>query len=68
MRKARLGPDHPETLWSMSSLAQSPVALDRSSESLVIIEDCLRRAEGEIGDPRIAPFALHVRLEAVVRL
>ena len=62
LRKAKLGPDHPDTLSSMCTLAQSLVALDRPSESVAIIDDCLRRVEGKVVDPRLVSFALGLRL------
>jgi hypothetical protein len=64
LRKVKLGPDHPDTLTSAIFFAQSLVALDRPSESLAIIDDCLRRVEGKVVDPRIVPFALDLRLRA----
>ena len=67
LRKAKLGPDHPDTLWSMYSLAQSLVVLDRPSESVAIIDDCLRRVEGKVVDPRLVPFALGLRLRACAK-
>ena len=53
LRKAKLGPDHPDTLNTMIGVAQSLVALDRPSESVAIIDDCLRRAKGRVVDPRL---------------
>jgi hypothetical protein len=67
LSKANLGPDHPDTLWSMYGLAQSLAALDRPSESVAIIDDCLRRAEGKVVDPRFAPPVLDLRLRACAK-
>jgi hypothetical protein len=67
LNKAKLGPDHPDTLWSMYCLAQSLVALDRPSESVAIIDDCLRRVQGKVVDPRLVPFALVQRLRAFAK-
>ncbi len=67
LRKAKLGPDHPDTLLSMSNLAESLVALDRPSEAVAIIDDCLRRAEGKAVDPRLVPFVLDLRLRAFAK-
>ena len=67
LQKAKLGPDHPNTLLSMYSLAQSLVDLDRPSESVAIIDDCLRRVEGKVVDPRLVPFALELRLRACAK-
>ena len=67
LRKAKLGPDHPDTLMTMGNLAESLVALDRPSEAVAIIDDCLRRAEGKIVDPRLVPFVLDLRLRAFAK-
>ena len=58
-------PRHAEAAWS--PLAESLVALDRPSESVAIIDDCLRRAEGKVVDPRLVPFALDLRLRAFAK-
>ena len=107
LRKAKLGPDHPDTLISMNDLAdsyaalgrqpealsfarrrwrcgrrswappprhvehvqrrESLVVLDRPSESLAIIDDCLERAKGRALDPRFVPLALELRLRVFAR-
>ena len=67
LRKAKLGPDHPDTLVSMGNLAESLVVFDRQSESVAIIDDCLRRAEGKVVDPRFVPFVLGLRLRAFAK-
>ena len=67
LQKAKLGPDHPDTLISMGNLAESLVALDRPSEAVAIIDDCLRRAEGKVVDPRLVPFVLDLRLRAFAK-
>src|SRR5262249_41587129 len=67
LRKARLAADHPDTLISMSNVAESPVALDRPSEAVTIIDDCLRRAETKVVDPRWVAFVLDLRLRAFAK-
>ena len=67
LHKAKLGTDHPDTLTSMCNLGQSLVVLDRPSESVAIIDDCLRRVEGKVVDPRLVPFALELRLGAFAK-
>jgi tetratricopeptide (TPR) repeat protein/tRNA A-37 threonylcarbamoyl transferase component Bud32 len=64
LQKAKLGPDHPFTLMSMNNLAESLVAVHRPSEAVAIIDDCLRRAETKVVDPRLVPSLLDVRLRA----
>jgi tetratricopeptide (TPR) repeat protein len=64
LQKAKLGPDHPFTLMSMNNLAESLVAVSRPSEAVAIIDDCLRRAETKVVDPRLVPSFLDVRLRA----
>ena len=67
IRKAKQGPDHPNTLASMIRLAQSLFALDRPSESVTIIDACLSRIEGKLVDPRLVPLAFGQRLRAFAR-
>jgi len=67
LRKAKLGPDHPDTLWSMGNFAESLATLDRRSEAVAIIDDCLRRAQGKVVDPRLVPGVLDVRLRACAK-
>jgi tetratricopeptide (TPR) repeat protein/tRNA A-37 threonylcarbamoyl transferase component Bud32 len=65
--KAKLGPDHPDTLQSMGNLADCLLALDRPSEAVAIIDDCLRRAETKVVDPRWVASVLDLRLRAFAR-
>jgi tetratricopeptide (TPR) repeat protein len=67
LRRSTLGPDHPDTLSSMTRIAQSLVALDRPSESVAVIDDCLRRAEGKVLNPRLVRRALDLRLRAFAK-
>ena len=58
LRKAKLGPDHPDTLISMGNLAKSLIQLDRGAEALPIIDECLQRAAGQVGPSRLIPDML----------
>ena len=49
--KAKLGPDHPETLSTMKDIAISLFFLNRGTEALLLIDDCLKRTEGKAVDP-----------------
>ena len=51
-RKAKLGPDHPETLKSMNDLAVSYVADGRHSEALTLREETLMRQKSKLGANR----------------
>jgi serine/threonine protein kinase/tetratricopeptide (TPR) repeat protein len=61
-QKARLGPDHPETLWSMWGVAHNLVKLRRGAEALPVIDECVRRAAGQVLPPRLLPDVLDLRL------
>ena len=50
LKKAKLGPDHPDTLMSMNNLAGSYAALGRHAEALKLIEETLAH-----GKPSSAP-------------
>ena len=45
--KAKLGPDHPDTLRSMNNLATSYAALGRHAEALKLREETLALREGQ---------------------
>jgi serine/threonine protein kinase/tetratricopeptide (TPR) repeat protein len=64
LRKANLGAHHPDTLLSMNNLAECLVALHRPSEAVAIIDDCLRRTETQVVDPRLVPSLFDARLRA----
>jgi hypothetical protein len=61
-RRVALGPDHTDTLMSMTFTAVSLARLGRSAEAIPIIDDCVKRAAGKTIDRRIVPNALDVRL------
>jgi hypothetical protein len=46
LRKDRLGPDHPDTLWTVWGLAKSLVALGRGAEAVPVIDECVLRHAG----------------------
>jgi serine/threonine protein kinase len=62
LREVKLGPDHPDTLWTVWGMARSLVALGRGAEAVPIIDDCVKRAAGQIAYPRLIPGVLDVRL------
>jgi serine/threonine protein kinase/tetratricopeptide (TPR) repeat protein len=49
LRKAKLGPDHPDTLTSMSNLANSYDSLGRYDDALKLREDALARQKAKLG-------------------
>ena len=49
LRKAKLGPDHPDTLASMTSLANSYTALGRHAEALKLREETLALMKAKLG-------------------
>jgi len=49
LRKARLGPDHPDTLQSMGSVAVSYYALGRQAEALKLQEETLALRKARLG-------------------
>jgi tetratricopeptide (TPR) repeat protein len=62
LHRARLGPDHPRTLMSMWGVADSLIALDRGAEAVPVIDECVRRATGQIVAARLLPRVLNLRL------
>ena len=49
LRKAKLGPDHPDTLTSMNNLANSYPALGRHAEALKLHEETLALRKAKLG-------------------
>ena len=49
LRKAKLGPDHPDTLTSMNNLAISYDALGRHAEALKLHEETLALRKAKLG-------------------
>ena len=49
LRKAKLGPDHPDTLSSMNNLANSYAALGRQAEALKLREETLALRKAKLG-------------------
>jgi tetratricopeptide (TPR) repeat protein len=54
LRKAKLGPDHPDTLLSMNNLANSYIAIGAVAKAVAVLHDTLalreRRAKAEPGN------------------
>ncbi len=67
LRKSKLGPNHPDTLLSMANLAETLAALDRGSEAVAVVDDCSRRAAGQVVDPRLVPGLFGLRLRVYVK-
>ena len=51
LRKAKLGPDHPDTLVSMNNLAASYYYLGRHAEALKLHEETLALHESQAAAP-----------------
>ena len=49
LQKAKLGPDHPDTLASMNNLANSYAALGRHAEALKLREETLALQKAKLG-------------------
>ena len=47
--KAKLGPDHPDTLTSMNNLAANYSRLKRLDKSIPLYEETLKRSEKRLG-------------------
>jgi hypothetical protein len=62
LQKARLGPDHPDTLCNMSGVAHSLVRLGRGSEAVPVIDECVRHVAGKALRPRLLQSVLTLRL------
>ena len=62
LRRAKLGPDHPDTLITMSELVGNLVAANRSQEASPMIDECLRLAAGKNVDASVLLSAHDARL------
>jgi hypothetical protein len=62
LQKVKLGPDHPDMLLSMGNLAVSLVQLDRGTEALPIIDECIQRAAGKVVHPNLIAMVMDSRL------
>ena len=68
LRKAKLGPDHPDTLASMNNLADSYVTAGSGRRRASAIDDVLPRAVGKPGvDPGVVPGLMESRLRAMAK-
>ena len=61
IRKAKLGPDHPDTLLNMCDVAASLNELSRGAEAIRVIDDCLERAARKIVERRLIQGITNVR-------
>jgi tetratricopeptide (TPR) repeat protein len=68
LRKAKLGSAHPDTLSSMWGVAECLVNIGRGAEAVDIIDDFVRRAEGNAVDPRLIPAGMELRLRHFAKL
>jgi tetratricopeptide (TPR) repeat protein len=66
LQKARLGPDHPDTLTTLNDLASSYAALGRNDEALKLREETLRRRRAKLGADH--PDTLRSRLSMATSL
>jgi tetratricopeptide (TPR) repeat protein len=57
LRKAKLGPNNRQTLFSQWGVATNLLNLDRDDEAIGIIDDCLQRAVGDAAHPSFAGLA-----------
>jgi tetratricopeptide (TPR) repeat protein len=62
LRKTKLGPGHPDTLLSMWGVAESRIKLERGTEAVPVIDDCVQRAAGKVVDPHLLPGVMDLRL------
>ena len=62
LRKAKLGPDHPDTLLSMGGVASCLVAVHRGAEAVPVIDECVQRAAGKDVLPDLLPRVIDLRL------
>ena len=57
--KAKLGPDHPDTLKSMNNLAISYAGLGRHAEALKLNEETLALMKAKLGPDHPDTLAMH---------
>jgi hypothetical protein len=62
LQKAKLGPDHCGTLWSMWGVAYNLVKLDRGAEALPVIDEFIRHTTSKTNAPRLLPCIMDLRL------
>jgi hypothetical protein len=60
--KTRLGPDHPDVLLVMGSIANILFKLGRGAEAFQITEDFLQLSPGKDVDRRMLPRVMNIRL------
>jgi eukaryotic-like serine/threonine-protein kinase len=62
LRQKTLGRSHPDTLRSMRTLAQSLIQLDRGIEAVPLIDECVRRAAGQVVHPKLILGVMDLRM------
>jgi WD40 repeat protein/tRNA A-37 threonylcarbamoyl transferase component Bud32 len=62
VRKAKLGPDHPDSVMAMWDVAQSLTKLGRGAEAVAILDEHLQRASADAVDCRLISRILELRL------
>jgi tetratricopeptide (TPR) repeat protein len=67
-QKRVLPPDHPDTFRSMTNLAISYASLNRQAEALTLLDEVLAKANWPGVDPRLASFAIGLRLRCCQKL
>jgi hypothetical protein len=61
-REAALSPSHPDTLRSMWAVAVNLVNVGCSADAVPVIDECLRRAAGQVVPPKLIPGVIELRL------
>jgi tetratricopeptide (TPR) repeat protein len=62
LRKAQLGPNHPDTLKSMWNVADTLVVLGRGVEAVPILDECVKSTAGKVVDPGLILGVMILRL------
>jgi tetratricopeptide (TPR) repeat protein len=67
LRRSKLGPDHPDTLTSMRTVALFLVQLNRGAEALPLIDECAKHADRKDVEPTMIPL-MGLRLQHFERV
>jgi tetratricopeptide (TPR) repeat protein len=64
LRQAKLGPDHPSTLWSMSTLAIAYGRAGKNDQALPLVEETLKLGKAKLGPnhPDTLQFMLNLAI------
>jgi tetratricopeptide (TPR) repeat protein len=69
LQKAKLGPDHPVTLWGMNNLASSYYDLGRYADARKLLEETLSRRKAKLGpDHPDTLFSMWGVAESLIKL